>query len=626
MPACALAGVHVSQLWERKVESRLLQLYRARSDGGPLAAQRFAVRHALPLQADGTLLLELRWPAGQSWQGRTPAWLHQTGARLVVQGWDRANVKVHLGQLPVLAANRGVQWLQLPLAPQAMGVQSQGVALAGLEPYHCQAKLGQGQAIAVVDVGFGGWEAAAAAGELPADVTVPADNGVDHGSNCAQIVADMAPKAQLFPAEVQSVAALQNWIGADLPLLPVGLVSHSLGWYGETFGDGSGWLCKAIADLRLAGVIWVTAAGNLGGGGLWRGPWRDDDGDGWLEFADATSANAFQGASSALAMAVLDWDGYPTTAIDVDLQLCRMVGEQCVPLAEATAPQTGSQPPVETLSYVLDQAGVYAWRIRHSGGPLPKQLRLSAVSPAVGPLKFHSKAGSLAHPADCAAAVAVGAVDQAYYATGPVASYSSQGPTADGRPKPELVAPAAVATWQSAAFQGTSAAVPHVAAAIAIYAQAAGLGLPEAASAVVALAVPLPGVPTPEFTMGNGRLFLPLQGSGADCQPGAIATCPSICGDQGSQACSSACEYGPCVATAGSCTDADAGGNGGDAQQVGDSLDATGDVTVATPPVRPAPDSNWCQSRPQPGRGKLAWLLLILAVSVLVRSRRGRPT
>jgi subtilisin family serine protease len=47
-------------------------------------------------------------------------------------------------------------------------------------------------------------------------------------------------------------------------------------------------------------------------------------------------------------------------------------------------------------------------------------------------------------------------------------SFSSQGPTADGRTKPDLSAPDGVSTASDSPFFGTSAATPHAAGAAAL--------------------------------------------------------------------------------------------------------------------------------------------------------------
>ncbi|MCB4790546.1 MAG: S8 family serine peptidase [Elusimicrobia bacterium] len=72
---------------------------------------------------------------------------------------------------------------------------------------------------------------------------------------------------------------------------------------------------------------------------------------------------------------------------------------------------------------------------------------------------------SILAPADSTGAFAVGAVDYKNYTTGPQESFSSQGPTNDGRIKPDIAAPDGVDTFSYGAGSsfGTSFAAPHVA-------------------------------------------------------------------------------------------------------------------------------------------------------------------
>jgi len=98
-------------------------------------------------------------------------------------------------------------------------------------------------------------------------------------------------------------------------------------------------------------------------------------------------------------------------------------------------------------------------------------------------------------------------VSQLSWTTGPLEAYSSQGPTTDGRIKPDLVAPdnVSVSTVQFNPFAGTSAAAPHVAGAVALLlSQNPALGASGVETKLRSDAIPM-GAST---QFGSGRLNL----------------------------------------------------------------------------------------------------------------------
>jgi hypothetical protein len=397
----------------------------------------------------------------------------ETSHRLMLQS------SIPLYALQDLANLSSVKYLRLPKKPIPF-VISEGVAKTDADEWQAEMPYRSTKVVKVciLDIGFQGYEALLGT-ELPSSVTTRsfrADGDLyvsDHGTACAEIVHDMAPDAELllvnFGTDVEYHNAV-NWIidqGVDV-------VSCSVGWLNLGAGDGTGPICEDVKKAHNNDIIWVSASGN-NAQTHWEGPFKDPDSDWWCNFEGTGQPEdewfAFYVLSGENYQVFLSWDDWGiwngsnynySEGNDYDLFLYDSAG---LVIDQSNNDQTAGAPPTEAVS---DLAGSSGWRyIRIYKWLASRDCKLELFFEKGSNLEYSEPAGSLAIPADSPYAVAVGATD---WSDDSYHLYSSQGPTSDGRIKPDLVAPSGVScvTYGNLGFFGTSASTPHVAGAFAL--------------------------------------------------------------------------------------------------------------------------------------------------------------
>ncbi len=370
-------------------------------------------------------------------------------------------------------------------------VHTEALAKIGATAYHALGHRGAGARVAVIDSHFAGWEARVAAGELPADVITrrfAADGAITvtltpgdgpHGVACAEIIHDIAPAATLYLIQVESlrqgIAPVFDYLRDE----EIQVASLSMSIAAESRGDGQGVLSESatpiyalLARAKAEGLLMVKSAGNYATR-HYSGHFTDTDQDGWHEFGrswlqldEELDLQVNEGADVEITLSWDDWGDDPMAPAarhDYGLTLYDAAGRV---VTHSTETQAGNSAPVDTLRFTAPTAARYSLRIRRGNGPTPTthRVKVRVRGEDAMLLEYRTPANSLGVPADSADVLVVGAAD---VTTGEMMPYSSQGPTLDGRIKPDLTGYTNVSVsgeeQPPRGFAGTSAAAPHIA-------------------------------------------------------------------------------------------------------------------------------------------------------------------
>lgn len=326
------------------------------------------------------------------------------------------------------------------------------VSSLGVEQLHQRDITGGDVRVGVIDGGFD-----TSASDISDNIvdqrqfTSPRDIG--HGTAVAQTVTQTAPAVSLYLATARAptdVAASLDYFAEQ----EVDIVVMSAG-YSTLNDDGQHVLAQPIADARDAGITYINAAGNSRET-HWEGDFKDTNENGFHEFSSGDERQCVPSCSEPAQRgtftAVLDWDREGDGS-EYQIYLYDPDADEVFETSSERF-QTGDDNR-QYLSTQISQRPVDLV-ITHTGGPANDKLELNTY-----PRRLEDPVGrsSISPPADAPAAVSVAAYVRGSEQT---ASYSSMGPTDDGRIQPSITGYTNVDT-PSGVFSGTSAAAPHVA-------------------------------------------------------------------------------------------------------------------------------------------------------------------
>jgi len=454
------------------------------------------------------------------------------GAKIIKRVDNVTKIKVPINMLSLIADSTiEVSFVTLPDKFIPLTVESEGVDLIGASAYHSEGYAGSGVKVAVIDSGFAQLSSAISNGELPnnvikVDCTGPKCVSTDfssetekHGTGVAGIVYDMAPDAQLYLIKISDILDLKD--AKDYAIdNGIKIINLSGGWFNSNFYDGECYYSNSVCtanDAYANDILWVNSAGNQATR-HYEATFMDSDSDGWHNVSASDESINIYAYSGDTIVAYLTWNAWPLTDQDYDLYL---LDSALNVVAGSVNSQTGTQIPSERIVYSVPATGSYYLGISKYNATSNHQLEVYSVShvliPSVG-------SSSLINPADATGVMTVGAINYNNWGTGPQEYYSSQGPTNDGRTKPDLMGPDFVTNNIYSTFAGTSAASPHVAGAAALMlSRNPSFSISQLRDALISLAIDL-GSSGKDNIYGYGLVNLD------NCPNDPNKTEPGICG------------------------------------------------------------------------------------------------
>lgn len=449
------------------------------AEKGINAAKAYSLRHNLNLENDKTLI-EIWSPGGFKSSNLAEELATKYTLEIESQSEHFMLIRVPVALMENLANDAGKTFFLRRPSRIIPDVISEGVELIGARPFLEGNVHGRGIKVAVIDIGFLDYFDLWQMNEMPEDPVIvnyteeQIDRGSAHGSAVCEIIYDMLPEAEYHLIKIDDDADYENAVEYAIEE-EIDIISMSLSWFlpFNSYYDADDQYCRIADQAADAGILFVKSAGNYATQ-HYRADFDDQDAeDGYHRFSDDVTVNHFgDGPDNYFIIAAnnditvtLAWDDFPETDQDYDLELVFWNEDEgeWVLVTDSALRQQGDEPPIEVIEFTVENRGNYGVRVLGFDAENDCDFTLFSTLD----LAYRTPEGSLGIPAMAEGIMAVGAVHYNGWDNDDVEQewFSSQGPTYDGRIKPDITAPDGVSTlsYGNRRFFGTSASAPHLA-------------------------------------------------------------------------------------------------------------------------------------------------------------------
>ncbi len=490
-----------------KLSSKLIRLIEESEISGITPALQSAKQKGFKVHGEKiTVIVEAE---KQGYSSKVRNFILQSSGEIFSTYKNLLKVRIKISDLKKLNKGKGIRLVRQPYKPFPHRIIGEQVSLTGATIPQNKGINGDGIKVAIIDEGFANLSWSIYNNQLPYDVVTYdlTEDGIDtvscHGTAVAEVVCEMAPSAKLYLIKIGDDVDLGNAKNYCIDN-GIKIINHSMGWVLSGWGRGDGYICDIADDANNNGILWVNSAGNSArrhfqgmytSGGIYH------------EYNPGTNINIIGDVTAGKTIGVfLSWDDeWGLSGNDYDLHLYYWSGASWLPSGSSDDIQNGNDYPIEAICIDNPSSVKYGVRVEKKSG-IDKEFQLYSF---YQDFNIYIEAGSLMAPADAKGVFTVGAIAYSNWASGPQEDFSSQGPTQDGRIKPDISGVDNNENFTYGRFPGTSSSSPCIAGAAALVWNAyAFSGTPETVRDYITDYAVDMGTPGKDNIYGWGRVKL----------------------------------------------------------------------------------------------------------------------